>query len=155
MDAAPFDRVAAHAQKWQQIGATPPLIRMIKYGARLPWTGQPRRGVRREYPLPPEDYRFAFNEVNRRVAQGFAEEITEAEARRIGPVVSGFVVHGSKPRDVIGYATKDKALTTPNSGWLPQLGSTHLPVAHVVKDWPRYPPGICGAQAPRFVLCSR
>jgi hypothetical protein len=110
MDAAPLDRVAAHAQKWQQIGATPPLIRMIKYGARLPWTGQPRRGVRREYPLPPKDYRFAFNEVNRRVAKGFAEEITEAEARRIGPVVSGFVVHGSKPRVVIDYTIQNEVL---------------------------------------------
>jgi hypothetical protein len=70
MGSAPFARVAAHAPKWQQIGATPALLRMIKYGVLLPWTGKPRRGVRREYPLPPEDYRFAFNEMNRWLAEG-------------------------------------------------------------------------------------
>jgi hypothetical protein len=52
---APFSRVAAHAPKWQQIGASPTLLRKIKYGVLLPWTGQPRLGVRREYPLSPED----------------------------------------------------------------------------------------------------
>jgi Reverse transcriptase (RNA-dependent DNA polymerase) len=83
---------------------------MIKYGVLLPWTGHPRRGVRREYPLPPEDYRFVFNEMNRWVAEEFAEEITEAEARRVGLVVSGFVVHGSKPRVVIDYSTQKEVL---------------------------------------------
>jgi ribonuclease HI len=110
MESSPFARVAAHAHKWQQIGASPTLIRMIKYGVLLPWTGQPRHGIRREYPLLPEDYRFAFNEMDRWIAEGFAEEISEAEARKVGLVVSGFVVHGSKPRVVIDYTTQNEVL---------------------------------------------
>jgi hypothetical protein len=75
---APFARVAAHAEKWQQIGATPTLLRWIRYGVLLPCTGVPRRGVRREYPLPPDDYRLASSEMDQWVREGFAEEISEA-----------------------------------------------------------------------------
>jgi hypothetical protein len=110
MGSAPFSRVAAHAPKWQQIGASPALLRMIKYGVLLPWTGQPRLGVRREYPLSPEDYRFSANEMDRWVDEGFAEEITEVEARRVGLVVSGFVVHGAKRRVVIDYTAQNEVL---------------------------------------------
>jgi hypothetical protein len=83
---------------------------MIKYGVLLPWTGQPRHGIRREYPLLPEDYRFDFNEMDLWIAEGFAEEISEAEAWKFGLVVSGFVVHGSKPRVVIDYTTQNEVL---------------------------------------------
>jgi hypothetical protein len=110
MESSPFARIAAHAHKWQQIGASPTLIHMIKYGVLLPWTGQPRHGIRREYPLLPEDYRFDFNEMDLWIAEGFAEEISEAEARKVGLVVSGFVVHGSKPRVVIDYTTQNEVL---------------------------------------------
>jgi Reverse transcriptase (RNA-dependent DNA polymerase) len=109
---APYKRVAAHAHKWQQIGASPALLRNIKYGVLLPWTGQPRLGVRREYPLTVGDYVFANAEMNRWISHGFAEEITEAEARRIGLVVSAFVVHGSKPRVVIDYTSQNEYLAT-------------------------------------------
>jgi Reverse transcriptase (RNA-dependent DNA polymerase) len=40
----------------------------------------------------------------------FPEEITEADARRVGLVVSGFVVHGSEPRVVIDYTTQNEVL---------------------------------------------
>jgi hypothetical protein len=112
MDSAPYRRVAAHAKTWEQIGASPALIRMIKYGVLLPWTGQPRLGVRREYPLTPEVHEFATQEMDRRITQGYAEEITEAEARRVGLVVSGFVVHGSKPRVVVDYTPQNEHLGT-------------------------------------------
>jgi hypothetical protein len=117
MGSAPFSRVAAHAPKWQQIGASPALLRMIKYGVLLPWTGQPRLGVRREYPPSPEDYRFSANEMDRWVDERFAEEITEVEARRVGLVVSAFVVHGAKRRVVIDYTAQNEVLGARNSGW--------------------------------------
>jgi hypothetical protein len=85
---------------------------MIKYGVLLPWTGQPQLGVRREYPLTPEDHEFATQEMDRWITQGYAEEITEAEAQRVGLVVSGFVVHGSKPRVVIDYTPQNEHLET-------------------------------------------
>jgi hypothetical protein len=118
MEPSPFARVSAHAHKWQQIGASPTLIRMIKYGVLLAWTGQPRHGIRREYPLLPEDYRFAFNGMDRWIAEGFAEEISEAEARKVGLVVSGFVVHGSKPRVMIDTPCKTRCSDPANSGWI-------------------------------------
>jgi hypothetical protein len=107
---APYLRVAACAEKWQHIGESPALVRMIKYGVLLSWRGNPRRGARREYPLNPEDHAFASTEMDRRIENGFAEEITEKEARWIGLVVSGFVVHGSKPRVVIDYTTQKEML---------------------------------------------
>jgi hypothetical protein len=110
MGSAPFAGVAAHAEKWQQIGATPTLLRWIRYGVLLPWTGVPRRGVRREYPLPPDDYRFASSDMDRWVREGFVEEISEAEARTIGLVVSGFVVHGAKRRVVVDHTTQNEFL---------------------------------------------
>jgi hypothetical protein len=110
MGSAPFARVAAHAEMWQQIRATPALLRRIRYGVLLPWTGVPRRGVRREYPLPPDDYRFASSEMDRWVLEGFAEEISEAEERTIGLVLSGFVVHGAKRRVVVDYSTQNEVL---------------------------------------------
>jgi hypothetical protein len=110
MGSAPFSRVAAHAPKWQHIGASPALLRMIKYGVLLPWTGKPRPGVRREYPLSPEDYRFSAKEMDRWVDEGFAEEITEVEAGRLGLVVSGFVAHGAKPRVAIDYTAQNEVL---------------------------------------------
>jgi hypothetical protein len=95
MDSALYVRVAVHAKNWEQIDASPALIRMIKYGMLLPWMGQPRLSVRREYPLSPEDHEFATQKMDRWTIQGHAEENTEAEVRRVGLVVSGFLVHGS------------------------------------------------------------
>jgi hypothetical protein len=82
---------------------------MIKYGFLLPCTNQPRHEIRREYPLLPEDYSFSLNEMNRWIA-GFAEEISEAEARKVGLFVSGLKVHGSNPRVVIDYTTEKEVL---------------------------------------------
>jgi hypothetical protein len=59
MDSAPYRSVAVHAKNWEQIGASPALINKVKCEVLLPWTGQPRLGVRREYPLTPEDHEFA------------------------------------------------------------------------------------------------
>jgi hypothetical protein len=42
--------------------------------------------------------------------EGFAEEISEADARAIGLVVSGFVFHGAKRRMVVDYTTQNEVL---------------------------------------------
>jgi hypothetical protein len=55
-----------------KIGASPAVIRIIKYGVLLPWTGQPRLGVRRENPLNPEDHEFPTQEMDRWITQGYA-----------------------------------------------------------------------------------
>jgi hypothetical protein len=112
METLPYTRVAAHAQNWQQIGASYALIRLIRYVFLLPWTGQPRRGVRREYPLTAEGFEFASEEMNRWANQGFAEEISEPDGHSIRLVVSGFVVRGSKPRVIIDYTAQNEFLET-------------------------------------------
>jgi hypothetical protein len=48
--------------------------------------------------------------MNRWTNQGFADEISEAEARSIGQFVSGFVVRRSKPRVVIDYTAQNEFL---------------------------------------------
>jgi hypothetical protein len=88
------------------------MIRMIKNAVLLPWKGKPSRCFRREYPISPEDYRFASAEMNRWTANGFAQEITESEARRIGQVVSAFVVRGSKPSVIVDYTAQNEMLET-------------------------------------------
>jgi hypothetical protein len=50
--------------------------------------------------------------MDRWAIQGFAEEITEQEARRNWLVVPDFVVHETKPRVVIDYTTQNKVLQT-------------------------------------------
>jgi hypothetical protein len=49
-------------------GPYPPPLDQIR--VLLPWTGFPRCGVRREYPLPPDDYHFASFEMDRWVREG-------------------------------------------------------------------------------------
>jgi hypothetical protein len=48
--------------------------------------------------------------MDRWVCEGFAEEISEVEARKIGQVVSGFVVHESKRRMVPDYIAQNEVL---------------------------------------------
>jgi hypothetical protein len=112
MTQPPYKRVAACAEKWLQIGATPAMVRMIKCGVLLPWKGNPSRRFRREYPMNPEDYKFASTEMDWWIANGSAEEISEAEARQICQIVSGFVVHGSKPRVLVDYTAQNEKLET-------------------------------------------
>jgi hypothetical protein len=88
------------------------MIRMIKYGVLLPWKGKPSQCFRREYPISSEDYRFTSAEMDRWIANGFAQEITESEARRIGQVVSEFLVRGSEPRVVVNYTAQNEMLDT-------------------------------------------
>jgi hypothetical protein len=92
---------------------------MIKYGVLLPWTGQPRLGVCREYPLSPEDYRSSATEMDRWVDEEFAEEIAEVEARRAILVVSGFVVHGGQ------VAGCDRLYRAKRGAWGPKIPDGH------------------------------
>jgi hypothetical protein len=109
-----YFRVAACAEKLLLIGASPALVRTIKNEVLLPWKGNPRRGVRREYPLSPEHYTFASTEMDREVKNCFAEEIKEGDTRRNGLVFSGFVGHGSKPRVAVYYSENNEVLQTKN-----------------------------------------
>jgi hypothetical protein len=50
--------------------------------------------------------------MDRWITQGYEEKITDAEARLVVLVVSGFVVHGSKPRVVVDYTAQNEHLET-------------------------------------------
>jgi hypothetical protein len=53
------------ANKKVRTNTTLTILHWIRYGVFLPWTGVPRLGIRREYPLPSDDYRFASTAMDR------------------------------------------------------------------------------------------
>jgi hypothetical protein len=113
MNSAPYRRVAAHAKTWEQIGASPALFRMIKYGVLLTLNGSDETWRPPGVPVDSRRPRVRDTRIGSvDHSKGYAEEITEAEARRVGLVVSRFVVHGTKSRVVVDYTPQNEHLET-------------------------------------------
>jgi hypothetical protein len=55
----PFVAVGRSHQAWTDIGASPWLVRQLRFGLQLPWTRRPQTIRAREYCLSPEDLEFA------------------------------------------------------------------------------------------------
>jgi len=108
----PWERMSRSWKEWESLGASPWLLRTIRFGAQLPWdVNRPiRRGIRTAYPLKPTEAAFANQEVQRWVHEGFCRELGWEEARAIGTVVSAFVVPGAKDRLVVDYSPHNESL---------------------------------------------
>lgn len=104
---APYQNVRAKWQEWEALGASPDLVRQIRFGARLPW-GVDRSSVpprfSNAYNLSARDDAFAQEELSRWLAHGFAAEITLADAKELRVISPAFVIYGSKPRLVVDYS---------------------------------------------------
>jgi hypothetical protein len=61
----PFAEVGRAHEAWADIGASPWLVRKLRFGLQLPWNRKPRNTRAREYNLSPEDLAFARGEVLR------------------------------------------------------------------------------------------
>lgn len=101
---------------WEEVGASPRLVRQIRFGSAVPWKSDPSLLPRRfanAYPLSPPDLEFAYAEVDRYLAAGYVRELSFAEARRQHHVSPSFVVRGHKPRLVVDYSTLNDNIAAP------------------------------------------
>jgi hypothetical protein len=110
----PFVAVGRAYQAWADIGASPWLVRQLRFGLQLPWNRKPRSSRAREYNLSLADLAFARREVQRWVEVGYCREANGADIRalwRAGSVSTAFVtVSAMKQRLVIDYSLVNECL---------------------------------------------
>lgn len=110
----PFVAVGRAHQAWTDIGASPWLVRQLRFGLQLPWNRKPRSTRAREYKLIPADLDFSRREVRRWIEAGYCRRASEADLRalcRTGSVSPAFVtVSAMKSRLVIDYSLVNECL---------------------------------------------
>jgi ribonuclease HI len=110
----PFAAVGRAHQAWTDIGASPWLVRQLRFGLQLPWNRKPRTTRAREYNLSLEDLLFARCEVGRWVSAGYCREANGADMRalrRVGSISPAFVTTSAmKSRLVIDYSLVNECL---------------------------------------------
>jgi hypothetical protein len=90
----PFAAVGRSHQAWTDIGASPWLVRQLRFGLQLPWNRNPWNIRAREYNLSPEDLVFARCKARRWVKVGYFREASDKDLRslrRVGSVSPAFV----------------------------------------------------------------
>jgi hypothetical protein len=111
---APFVTVGRAHQAWTEIGASPWLVRQLRFGLQLPWIRKPRNPWAREYHLSPEDLAFSRREAQRWVDSGYCRQASGADLhllRRCMSVSPAFVtVNAKKFRLVIDYSLVNECL---------------------------------------------
>lgn len=108
-----YTQVGARYRAWEEIGATPWLVRQIRFGIQLPWTGPCRFQHRSSYDLSPAHQKFAREEVQRWLSLGYVRKANPSQGRRLaqrGMVAPAFVSEGRKPRLVIDYSVVNESL---------------------------------------------
>ena len=114
MPVAPAVRVGQCHAAWTKIGASPWLVRQLRYGLQLPWQRRPPYMTPREYPLSAEDAAFASSEIARWLALGFVRRPTADEHAlllRTGQIYPSFVANtAGKSRLVIDYKRANACL---------------------------------------------
>lgn len=108
MEAPPYVSVGRAYKEWEEIGASPWLVRQLRYGIQLPWRSLPGRERRvREYPLSPGDRSFSKMEIDRWLASRFIRRANGQEVKTIlrhGCVSPAFVTSSAgKRRIVVDY----------------------------------------------------
>jgi Reverse transcriptase (RNA-dependent DNA polymerase) len=136
---APCRQVGRSFATWRKLGASPWLVRQLRFGLQLPWTSEVPYQRPRSYPLTPVDQKFARKEVTRWVNRGFARRATPAESqalRRRGALFPAFVtVSAGKQRLVVDYKRANRCME-PRSFRMDQLSDLAAvlkPRDHLVK----------------------
>lgn len=110
----PFALVGAAHQVWERIGATPWLLRQLRYGLQLLWLASPMYQAKSRYDLEPAQARFAEKEVRRWVRLEYTLQATPGQSARLlrrGLVSPGFVTDTAmKLRLVIDYSKVNQCL---------------------------------------------
>lgn len=111
---APYALVGESYEEWEKIGASPWLVRQLRFGLQLPWKSEPRFQGTPRYSLEPNHSQFAEEEIRRWLRVGFARLATDKEQEHLlrqGKVSPAFVTNtSSKLRLVIDYSTVNESL---------------------------------------------
>lgn len=88
---------------WRAVGAPRWVLRILRFGLRLPWVARRRPGRRsRPYPLPDKDKGFVASELERWQEAGFIRPLSAAGISRARCISPAFVSYAAaKPRLVI------------------------------------------------------
>lgn len=110
----PSVRVGKAHAAWTALGASPWLVRQLRFGLQLPWTGAVPYRRPRAYPMGREGADFVQVEVERWLRKGFVRQATTAEAReltRAGQVFPSFVTQSAgKSRLVVDYKRANECM---------------------------------------------
>ena len=83
MPLPPYQKVGAPHLEWTKIGASPWLVRHLRFGLQLPWTSEPSRQRISEYKLEPSHAWFAKEEVEQWLEMGYARTASPKERSRL------------------------------------------------------------------------
>lgn len=112
--AAPAVRVGQCHSAWTRLGASPWLVRQLRFGLQLPWLRQVPYMSPKEYPMSSTAAAFASQEVARWLALGFVRRPTAAERAlllKTGQIYPSFVADtAGKNRLVIDYKRANACL---------------------------------------------
>lgn len=98
----------ASLDRWSQIGASPWVIRVLRFGYRIPWRRPPPPLRRKAYPQPPSDLLFGHKTADQWVASGFVAELPPEEAATAPDVSPTFVIYHPKNRLVVDLSSKNE-----------------------------------------------
>ena len=97
----------ASLPQWAAIGASPWVLRVLKYGYQIPWSRPPPPRRCAPYPQSPADLKFGCATADSWVASGFVYEMSPAEAAAAPDVAPTFVVKHPKDRLVADLSAKN------------------------------------------------
>jgi len=103
-------RVRAFLPLWTAPGAAPWVLRVLKYGYKIPWSQRPPPRRCPAYPQSPADLRLGHATADSWVASGFVYELSTAEAAAAVHVAPTFVVKHPKDRLVADLSATNAAM---------------------------------------------
>lgn len=110
------------------------MLRVLRFGYRIPWREAPPQHRRRAYPQPPADLKFGNKTADSWVSQGFVRELDPAAAAQVKHASPTFVVHHPKERLVIDLSAKNDYMEDRPFAYdnLTRFSSQLLPGDHLV-----------------------
>lgn len=118
----PFVTVVGRYMEWVKIGASPWIVRQLRFGIQIPWIRKPKHTIRvPDYNLAPADAFFAKKEVERWLVHGLCRRAVGKEMQFIRTMSPAFVtVSTGKLPLVIDYLKVNECLEE-RSFWMEQL----------------------------------
>lgn len=101
-------RVCASLDRWSQIGASPWVLRVLRFGYCIPWRRPPPPLRRKAYPQPSSDLAFGHKTADKWVSRGFVAELPPEEAAVAPDVSPTFFIHHPKDRLVVDLLAKNE-----------------------------------------------
>jgi len=100
-----YAALRAALPEWRTLGASNWVLDTIESGIKIDWASPPTPFRSKEYPLHADEAAFLKEKLQRKLRQGFIQEVQDpAELDELVCISSAFVVHtAAKPRVVLYY----------------------------------------------------